>query len=72
MQHAKRPTSRALIGTMALIVLLFVYVLAAAALAAVMLPERSGLVHFFYYAIAGLAWVPPAGLIIRWMYPRQN
>ncbi len=22
---------------------------------------------WFFYALAGLAWVPPAGLIIRWM-----
>ncbi|MEZ5856225.1 MAG: DUF2842 domain-containing protein [Hyphomicrobiaceae bacterium] len=72
MNQAKRPTTRALIGTMALVVLLIVYVLAAVALAAAMLPHGSGLVQFLYYAIAGLAWVPPAGLIIRWMYPRQS
>ncbi|MFV0297848.1 MAG: DUF2842 domain-containing protein [Hyphomicrobiaceae bacterium] len=72
MQTAHRPTSRALFGTMALIVLIFVYVIAAAGLATMMLPSESGVVHFFYYAIAGLAWVPAAGLIIRWMYPRRG
>ena len=71
MNHAKRPTTRALIGTMALVVLLIGYVIAAVALAAAMLPQRNGLVQFLYYAIAGLAWVPPAAVIIRWMYPRQ-
>ena len=72
MTQATRPTSRALLGTMALILFLIVYVFAAMLLAVAMLPEGSGLAQFAYYAVAGLAWVPPAGLIIRWMYQRPK
>jgi hypothetical protein len=72
MIQPSRPTSRALLGTMALILFLIVYVFAAMLLAAAMLPGSNGLLQFAYYAVAGLAWVPPAGLIIRWMYPRPS
>jgi hypothetical protein len=63
-----RPTSRALFGTMALVVLMIVYVLAAMLLAAAVLPRAGRVAEFVYYAVAGLAWVPAAGLIIKWMY----
>jgi len=66
----QRPTTRALFGTMALVLFLLVYVLLATVVAGRVLPTAGGLSEFFYYAIAGLAWVPIAGLIIRWMYPR--
>jgi hypothetical protein len=65
-----RPTTRALLGTMLLVGFLLIYVLAAMVLAAAVLPGGNRIVEFFYYAIAGLAWVPPAGIIIRWMYAR--
>jgi hypothetical protein len=65
-----RPTTRALLGTMALVVLLFVYVLVAMVFAALVLPTAGPVVEFLYYAVAGLAWVPFAGLIIQWMYRR--
>lgn len=63
-----RPTTRALVGTMALVVLMVIYVLAASALAVAILPKAGRIAEFLYYAVAGLAWVPPAGLIIKWMY----
>jgi hypothetical protein len=66
----QRPTTRALLGTMALVLFLLVYVLLATVVAGQILPTAHGLSEFLYYAIAGLAWVPIAGLIIRWMYPR--
>jgi len=66
----RRPTTRALVGTMALVLFLFVYVLLATIVAGQVLPAAGGLSEFLYYAIAGLAWVPFAGLIIRWMYSR--
>lgn len=66
----QRPTTRALLGTMALVLFLLVYVFVATAVADMVLPTAGRVAEFFYYAIAGLAWVPVAGLIIRWMYPR--
>jgi Protein of unknown function (DUF2842) len=59
---------RKLIGTVALLVFLTVYVLVAM-LVAVVLQVRGvgGLGEFAYYVVAGLVWVLPAGLIIQWM-----
>jgi hypothetical protein len=68
----RRPTTRALLGTMALVVFLLVYVFAASLLALMVLPNGGRVAEFFYYAVAGLAWVPIAGLILKWMYPRQG
>lgn len=66
----QRPTTRALLGTMALVLFLLVYVLLATVVAGQVLPTAGRVAEFFYYATAGLAWVPVAGLIIRWMYAR--
>ncbi|MDX2156441.1 MAG: DUF2842 domain-containing protein [Hyphomicrobiaceae bacterium] len=68
MTEPQRPTTRALLGTMLLVGFLLVYVFAAMLLAVAVLPSESRVAEFLYYAVAGLAWVPPAGLIIRWMY----
>lgn len=67
-----RPTTRALIGTMALVAFMVVYIFAASALALTMLPRANWLLEFLYYAIAGLAWVPAAALILKWMYPSRK
>jgi uncharacterized membrane protein len=58
---------RKLAGTFALIVLVVVYSLSAMTIAAAKLPGTSGLVQLIFYAVAGLLWVLPAGLIIWWM-----
>ena len=63
-----RPTTRALLGTMALVLFVAVYVLAASSLALLILPRAGRVLEFVYYAVAGLAWVPAAGLILNWMY----
>ena len=64
------PNLKVLAGTMLLLGFIIGYIFLAMMLAAVMLPNSGGVVQFAYYAIAGLAWVPPAGLIISWMYRR--
>ena len=64
---------RKLAGTFALIVLVVVYSLTAMTIAAAKLPGTSGLVQLIYYALAGLLWVLPAGVIIWWMAkPRKK
>ena len=64
---------RKLAGTFALIALVIVYSLTAMTIAAAKLPGTSGLVQLIYFAIAGLLWVLPAGLIIWWMAkPRKE
>jgi ABC-type Na+ efflux pump permease subunit len=62
------PRTRKLVGAILLLVVIAVYSLAAM-LAAVILQinEANKSVELLYYAVAGLLWVLPAGLIIQWM-----
>ncbi len=62
------PGFRKLAGTLMLLAFVLLYIFAAMLLAALMLPNSGLAVQFVYYAFAGLAWVPPAGLILNWMY----
>ena len=52
-----------------MLLVLFVpfYALTAMTLAAAQLPGTSNATQMAYYAVAGLLWVIPAGLIIKWM-----
>lgn len=63
-----RPNLRRLAGTLLLLGFVTIYVLLAMVFAAAVLPAGNGIAQFLYYAVAGLAWVPPAGLIIQWMH----
>jgi hypothetical protein len=59
---------RKLAGTVALLVLIFVYAMIALAVAVVLQVQNANkLVELLYYVIAGLLWVLPAGLMIKWM-----
>lgn len=58
--------ARKLTGALVLLVFLVVYVLLAMTLGATRLPEN-GFLQFVYYVVAGLAWVIPAGFLVRWM-----
>lgn len=60
--------TRKLIGTVALLAFLCIYALAAMLAAVVLQVRESRLIEFLFYMVAGLAWVPPAGLLIRWMH----
>ena len=62
------PSNRKLIGTLALLLFLIVYVLIAMAVAIVMQVNASKLAELAYYVIAGTLWVPIAGWLISWMY----
>jgi hypothetical protein len=58
---------RKLIGTVALLVFSALYVWTAAAIGSGRLLEAHGLAQLAYFVVAGLLWVIPAGLLIRWM-----
>ena len=62
------PVVRKLAGTVLLVAFIIVYVLLAMVAAAAVLPRGGRIIEFGFYALAGLAWVPPAGLIISWMH----
>lgn len=67
------PPLRRLAGTLLLIAFIGLYCLIAMGVAVSVLPQTGGGWHFVYYLVAGLAWVPPAGWIIKWMYaPRPS
>jgi hypothetical protein len=58
---------RKLIGTVLLLAFLAFYAVAAMAVAIVLQVDASRAVELAYYVIAGLAWVIPAGAMIKWM-----
>ena len=62
-----RMRTRKLIGTILLLILVLVYGLFAMAIGAIYVNQLHGIIQFVYYVIAGLLWIFPAGLIIRWM-----
>ena len=59
--------TRKLIGTVVLLVYLSVYAVVAAAVAMLLQVNASKLVEIAYYVVAGVAWVPPAMIVIWWM-----
>jgi hypothetical protein len=58
---------RKLIGTVALLVLVAAWSLLAMALAQSVLTNINGFVATIYYVVAGLGWVLPAMLLVKWM-----
>lgn len=61
------PSLRKFIGMVVLVVFVVVYALTAMVIGDMTLQQSSNLARFVYFAIAGLAWVIPAGAIIWWM-----
>jgi len=59
--------ARKLIGTIVLVVFLAAYGLAAGMIGSGRITEAPALVQVAYFLVAGLLWVIPAGLLIRWM-----
>ncbi|HRN84938.1 MAG TPA: DUF2842 domain-containing protein [Hyphomicrobium sp.] len=58
---------RKLVGAIALLVFLAVYALAAMMVAVVLQVGGSKLAEILYYPLAGLAWLPPAMWLVKWM-----
>ena len=59
--------SRTLIGTIVLLAFLSVYIVIASAIGAGRISEAHWAFQFVYFLVAGLAWVVPAAILIRWM-----
>lgn len=59
--------TRKFIGTIALLVLVFVWALLGMALAQSVLTSTNGWLAAIYYVVVGLGWVLPAMPIISWM-----
>lgn len=58
---------RKLIGATLLLIFIPAYAVVVMTVAVARLPETSLLTHTLFFLVAGLLWVVPAGLIIRWM-----
>ena len=59
-------------GTVALLALIVAYIMVVTAFAASSLLSSGVLVQTLFYIAAGLGWVPPAMLIVSWMYHRES
>jgi hypothetical protein len=59
--------TRKLIGAVVLLLFLLVYAGTVASIGAGRITEASPLFQLLYFVVAGLAWVLPAGLLLRWM-----
>ncbi len=62
-----RIRTRKLIGAFALLALVTVWSLLAMALAQSALTNINGWIATIYYVVAGLGWVLPAMLLVKWM-----
>lgn len=58
---------RKLIGSVILVITVPIYALIAMVVAVAVLPGVNIWGQLAYYVVAGLLWVPPAGLLIAWM-----
>ena len=59
---------RKLAGTVAMLVLITVYALLALAVAVVLqVRDANKIVEMLFYLVAGLLWVLPAGVLVKWM-----
>lgn len=59
---------RKLAGTVAMFVLIIVYAFIALAVAVVLqVREANKFVELLFYVVAGLLWVLPAGVLVKWM-----
>ena len=58
---------RKLVGSVVLVTLIVLYALAAMEIGAARFTNASAIAQVIYFVIAGLLWVIPAGLLIRWM-----
>ena len=59
--------TRKLIGTVVLLIFLILYSWVAVAIGAGRITDAPGYAQLAYFLVAGLLWVIPAGLLIRWM-----
>jgi len=59
--------TRKLIGTVLLLAFIALYALSAMLVAIILQVNASKVVELVFYVVAGLAWVIPAGLLVRWM-----
>lgn len=66
--RAFSPRTKKLIATIALLIWLPLYALAAMRVGVAVLPEAGPFLTLVYYALAGMVWILPVGLMLPWMH----
>ena len=66
--RALSPRTKKLIATIALLLWLPLYALAAMRVAVAFLPEANPFLTLVYYTVAGMGWILPVGLMLPWMH----
>ncbi|HWA29881.1 MAG TPA: DUF2842 domain-containing protein [Rhizomicrobium sp.] len=61
------PRIKKLIGAVVMLVWIPVYAFVAMLVGIKILPHADGLTAFVYYAVAGVLWTVPIGLMLPWM-----
>lgn len=61
------PRVKKLIGAIAILIWLPIYALLAMAVGIRVLPHAGTVAEFLYYAVAGMLWIVPIGLMFPWM-----
>lgn len=59
--------TRKLVSTIALLLFLLAYALAVMGIGAGRIATAAPLAQLAFFIVAGLAWIVPAGVLIRWM-----
>ena len=59
--------TRKFLGTCLLLTFLAIYTMLTLALGVAILPSASPGIELMFYAMAGMVWCLPAGMIISWM-----
>ena len=62
------PRTKKFIGLLLILAWLFVYSLVAMRIGVAVLPNANGWVKLLYYAVAGMVWIFPIGLMLPWMH----
>jgi Protein of unknown function (DUF2842) len=66
-KEAMSPRVKKLIGAVVMLIWIPVYAFVAMLLGIKILPHANWLSAFLYYAIAGMLWIVPIGLMLPWM-----
>lgn len=67
------PRLKRLFGVVLLLVFVFFYIWVMTDVGAIVISRAEGPWRMLYFALAGIAWIVPAGAIIWWMYrPRRT
>ena len=61
------PRTKKFIGLLFILAWLFIYSMIAMRVGVAILPTANGLTKLIYYAVAGMVWIIPIGLMLPWM-----